>query len=241
VRAHLSHWDESEDGFTLLEALIATAMMAMVLASLASVTAQWMPNWNRGLARLQRSDQLALGLERIVADLAAAEFIPPSGKAQFPLFAGAERSVVLVRTALSPNSSPGLEIIRLAETAGDQGPLLIRGRTPFTPIAAGRLKDNPLNFTDSVVLLRPPYRLLLSYAGADRIWLDSWRDQSSLPKSVRVRVQHADAQQMLALATATVIRSSLPVECVKSTSAAGCRGSGQQRPQSNVEANKSRM
>ena len=64
-------------GFTLIEALFATALMGAILAALATVTAQWLPNWNRGFARVQRNELLALGLERLVADLAAAEFVQP--------------------------------------------------------------------------------------------------------------------------------------------------------------------
>ena len=63
-------------GFTLVEALIATALMATILTALATITGQWMPNWNRGMTRVQGDEDLALGLDRIVADLAAAEFIP---------------------------------------------------------------------------------------------------------------------------------------------------------------------
>ena len=62
-------------GFTLVEALLATALMGAILAAIATVTAQWLPNWNRGFERVQRVELLALGLERIVADLAAAEFV----------------------------------------------------------------------------------------------------------------------------------------------------------------------
>ena len=35
-------------GFTLVEAMVATALMGMILAAIATVTAQWLPNWNRG-------------------------------------------------------------------------------------------------------------------------------------------------------------------------------------------------
>src|SRR5437764_628899 len=52
-----------EDGFTLIEALISTALMAAILAAIATVTAQWLPNWNRGFAGVQRNELLALGLE----------------------------------------------------------------------------------------------------------------------------------------------------------------------------------
>src|SRR5207237_2998473 len=60
-------------GFTLLEALVAVALMGVLLATLATVTAQWMPRWKAGFDRVERADLLGLGLDRIVADLAAAE------------------------------------------------------------------------------------------------------------------------------------------------------------------------
>ena len=62
-------------GFTLVEALVATALMAMILTALATIAGQWMPNWNRGVTRVQGDEELALGLERLVADLGAAQFI----------------------------------------------------------------------------------------------------------------------------------------------------------------------
>src|ERR1700675_3174420 len=105
-----------EDGFTLLEALIAVALMSMLLAMLATVTAQWMPAWKAGFDRVQGADLLGLGLDRIVADLAAAEFVSPGGENARPLFEGTASSVTFVRSAIGPNASAGLEIVRLAET-----------------------------------------------------------------------------------------------------------------------------
>src|SRR5712692_9454724 len=58
-----------EAGFTLIEVLLATLLMTVILAALATVTAQWLPNWNRGIARVQRAERLAIGLERALADL----------------------------------------------------------------------------------------------------------------------------------------------------------------------------
>ncbi len=71
-----------EAGFTLIEVLMATLLMTIILAALATVTAQWLPNWNRGMARVQRAERLAMGLDRIVADLSVAEMIPLNGDSQ---------------------------------------------------------------------------------------------------------------------------------------------------------------
>ena len=96
--------------------------MGLILAALATITAQWLPNWNHGIVRVQRNEQVALGLERLAADLAAAEFIPASRETRKPFFDGANRSVTFVRTALGPNTGPGLEIVRIAEINSERGP-----------------------------------------------------------------------------------------------------------------------
>src|SRR5258705_10584755 len=172
MRAHPRR--DSVAGFTLLEALVATALMGLILAALATITTQWLPNWNRGMIRVERSEHLALGLERLVSDLSAAEFISSGREMPYPLFDGVNRSVTFVRTTLSPNAPPGLEIIRIGESRSDRGPVLVRMRAPFVPIVEGTNERDLPTFTDPVVLLRAPYRLEFSYAGADRIWRDIW-------------------------------------------------------------------
>ena len=42
---------DGECGFTLIETLAALALTGLVLSALATLTAQWLPNWNRGFAR----------------------------------------------------------------------------------------------------------------------------------------------------------------------------------------------
>ena len=95
-------------GFTLLEALVATALMGVILTALASITSQWLPNWNRGIARAQRSELVSIVLNRLVADFGASEFIPPNRDFKTPIFDGTEFSVTLVRSAVGPNIRPGL-------------------------------------------------------------------------------------------------------------------------------------
>ena len=200
-------------GFTLIEALIATALMAAILSALATVTAQWLPNWNRGFGRVQRSEMVALGVERIVADLAAAEFIPIGRGTLDPFFEGAELSVVLVRSAIGPNTRPGLEIVRIAEVAGEDGPTLVRTRARFVPIILGVNDRDPIPFTDPVVLLRPPYRVSFSYAGADRTWQNVWHGARVLPRAIRVTLRDGTGR-ILAGSTATNVHDELPAQCV---------------------------
>ena len=157
-------------GFTLIEALLATALMGAILAALATITAQWLPNWNRGFARVQRAELLPLGLDRLVADLAAAEFIAAGRdlrqadvrrRPSCPSRSCARRS--------GPNTRPGLgDRAHRRDRRASRDRLLVRTRAPFVPFTAN--ERAAARFADPVVLVRSPYRVTFAYAGADRVW-----------------------------------------------------------------------
>jgi general secretion pathway protein J len=208
-------------GFTLIETLIATALMVAIISALATVTAQWLPNWNRGFARVQRTELASVGLERIVADLTAAEFILPSADAKVPLFDGAELSVTFVRSALGPNTRPGLEIVRIAETADQRGLAMVRVSAPFLPLAPDGSGARP-RFGDPVVLVRAPYRVSFSYAGPDRAWRGTWGNTPMLPTAVRVLLRDAATAQTLAVSTAATVHVDLPAACASAQNVNDC-------------------
>ena len=222
---HAPVWSRSA-GFTLVEALLATLLMVVILSALATVTAQWLPNWNRGYARLQRAELLAAGLERLVADLAAAEFISAGGANDIPVFDGAELSVTFIRTTLVPNTFTGLEVVQIAETSDDRGPALVRRTAPFAPITGGTRASDQLNFSNPVVVIRAPYRVSFSYAGPDRVWRDTWRGAAQLPRAIRVRVRDAATSVTLAVSTSTLVRAELPARCTVARTIAECPGIG---------------
>ncbi len=105
-------------GFSLIEAMAALALTATIVMALAAVTGQWLPNWRRGFVDLQRADLLGVGLERIVEDVSAAEYVTPRADAPTPLFEGDSTTVIFVRSAIGPNSHPHLEVVRLARGQG---------------------------------------------------------------------------------------------------------------------------
>jgi general secretion pathway protein J len=205
-------------GFMLIEVLLATLLMTVILVALATVTSQWLPNWNRGMARVQRAERLAMGLDRILADLSVAEMIPVNGDAKAPLFEGSELSVTLLRTAVGPNTRPGLEIIRFIEKADDQGLALVRERAPFTPMPT----DAQIRFADQVVLVRSPFRVTFSYAGPDQVWQPDWRGQMQLPDMVRVAVRDGATGQVLAVSSAAIVHVNAPAECARAKNVSAC-------------------
>jgi general secretion pathway protein J len=192
-----------EAGFTLIEVLMATLLMTVILGALATVTAQWLPNWNRGMAHVQRAERLAIGIERIAADLSVAEMIPLNAAARMPLFEGAELSVTFVRTAVGPNARPGLEIIRLIEKADDQGLALVRERAPFAPMPA----DAQIRF-------------------ADQVWQPAWRGQKQLPDTIRISVRDIATGRLLAVSSAAIVHANAPAECARAKNAFQCLTEG---------------
>jgi general secretion pathway protein J len=209
-------------GFTLIEALVATALMGLVLAALASITAQWLPNWNRGIARVQRAELVSMSLNRLVADLEAAEFIPPNRETKLPLFDGTASAVILVRSAIGPDPQPGLEIVRFAEAPDGPKTTLLRSTMRFVPLEPREASISRLNFANPVALLHAPYRVSFAYAGGDGVWKDTWQNAPQLPTLVRVTVRDAATQQTLAISTTALVHVELPAACANEKAKSNC-------------------
>jgi general secretion pathway protein J len=207
-------------GFTLIEAMLTVALMAFVIGALATMSREWLRNWDRGFARVQRVDLWAAGLDRLMADLAAAEYVSGGGADLFPFFDGSERAVTFIRTAVGPNALTSLEVVRIADQADDRGPALVRWTAPFAPKAG-----NPVDggFSNPVVVMRAPYPIAFSYAGPDRAWREAWRGKAQLPRTIRVEVPGSSGR--LLVSTSTVVRAELPALCAQPTATLGdCTG-----------------
>jgi len=198
-----------EGGFTLIEALVALALTGLVLSALANLTAQWLPNWNRGLDRIQRSEMVGITLQRLADDLADALPVPASASDMGPFFSGSEQSITFVRTALGPNAGPELDVVHLGETTDKAGLATVRSRTQFRPMPPNASASNQFHFREPVVLLRAPYRLTFAYAGDDdEEWQSSWRDPAKLPSRIKLTVR--DSSNGRAISTVTSIHVQSP-------------------------------
>jgi general secretion pathway protein J len=205
-----------EEGFTLIEALVALALTGLVLSMLGTITAQWLPNWNRGVDRIQQSELIGMAMQRIAADLSATEYVPANRDQRKPLFDGSALSVTFVRTAFGPNVGVGLDVVRIGETV-DQGSLVtVRSRAPFGPLPSGVSLSEQISVSDPVVLLRAPLRLSLAYAGPDRVFRDSWHDMDRLPATIMLTVRDAASERVLSVSTATPVHVDAPASAGKS-------------------------
>jgi general secretion pathway protein J len=204
--------EKDEGGFTLIETLVALALTGLVLSALANITAQWLPSWNRGLDRIQRSEMIGITLQRIAEDLSAAQYVPIGGDEKKPLFAGSERSVIFVRTALGPNAGPGLDVVRLSETSDQGGLATVRSRTSFRPLPPESASDR-IHFGEPVLLLRAPYQLSFAYAGDDQAWRGNWQDSEKLPAKIRLTVRDSSNGRAISTVTTIHVQSLAQGEC----------------------------
>jgi general secretion pathway protein J len=204
-----------ELGFTLIETLVALALTGLVLSALATITAQWLPNWNRGVDRIRRSEVIGVALQRIADDLAAAEYVPANRDTHKPLFDGSELSVTFVRTAYGPNAGPGLDVVRVGETTERREFVTVRSRSKFAPLPTDSSLSEQLHFSDPVVLLHAPYRLSFAYAGPDRVWKSVWRNADKLPTMIRLTVRDSGSERVLSVSTIAPIHVQAPSDCTQ--------------------------
>lgn len=209
----------SRAGFSLVEVLVAMTLTGLVLAALAMVTATWLPAWRRGLGRVEASELLALALDRVAFDLAAAAFVPQNVKSRRPLFEGTPDRVTFVRDAIGPNAAPGLEIVELAQVGDGRGTALARRTAPYGPL--GEDAELP-PFGAPVGVLRAPFRVAFSYAGRDGVWRDGWSGADELPRAVRLVVRDAATGRATGASTAVIIRAELPAACVSDVNTRMC-------------------
>ena len=195
-------------GFSMIEAMATLALTATIILALSSVAGQWLPNWRRGFVDLQRADLLGVGLERLVDDLSAAEYVTRSAGASAPLFEGDASSVMFVRSAIGPDAYPHLEVVRLAEIKDDRGLAMVRTRSRFAPTAPAppAAPAQAIAFGDPVTLVRAPFHISFAYAGPDRLWLSSWKGREQLPDAVRITVRDTITDRVLAASTVARMR-----------------------------------
>jgi general secretion pathway protein J len=221
-------------GFTLIEALVATALMGIVLVALSSLAGQWLPNWNRGIARAQSSELIGVALDRLVGDVAGSQFVTPNRDSKVPLFDGTPSTLVFVRSALGPNARPGLEIVRIAEMKDGNGAALVRSTAPFTPLPMNGMAPALPPLADPIVLLRSAYRVSFAFAGSDGEWKDAWQNVPQLPSVVRVTLRDGVNGRPLSVSTAALVHVDMPVSCLSGADRGQEQGQGQAQAQAQL-------
>jgi general secretion pathway protein J len=129
-----------------------------------------------------------------------------------------------VRTALGPNAGPGLDVVRVGETADRQGLVTVRSRAPFQPLPLASSLSEQIHFGEPVLLLRAPFRLSFAYAGQDLIWKSSWHDADRLPAAIKLTVRDAASERILSISTVAPVHVQSPAQGECAQPDGGCDG-----------------
>lgn len=204
-------------GFSLIEALVALALTAVLLGAIGALTGQWLPTWRRGFVGVQRIETLDLAIRRLADDIAAARPVTARGAFAAPLFIGAPDAIVFVRQAIGPDAGDRLEWVRVAEQENG----LVRTRGPYAPSAGEAAQPD---FVDPVELAHGPFRFRFSYAGRGGMWTTDWIGRATLPAAVRIDVFAAGATDPAPLSTTVALRIDAPSACAGQASIESCLG-----------------
>jgi general secretion pathway protein J len=177
----------AERGFTMMELLIALAIVAALLAVAFGGLRVGMAAWRQGEDRVEAHQHvrgITMALARVVAG--AYPYTATRGEAPEPqiLFAGAENRLELVTQA-----PPGAFAVPVAFAAvvieqaeGEAGGLVVRQRA----------LPNREPFTDATTILhdRSVTSLKLAYLDEAGAWQDTWdaETEKTLPRAVRLSV-----------------------------------------------------
>ncbi|MCU0830245.1 MAG: type II secretion system protein GspJ [Rhizobiaceae bacterium] len=166
-------------GFTLIEALAALALGALLFGLIAQFTGAWLGRWRDVVMVSSRQDAALVVLDRMADDIGAAmPFVAASETPtmRFDIEGAADR-ITFVRAAIGFNARSGLD--RVTYRVGDSGGInaLIRQRRNAAP--GGGAGEN-------LPLLRGDIRMALTYFDERGTAQASWDRDDRLPAAIRI-------------------------------------------------------
>ena len=203
-------------GFTLIEALVATALMGVVLT-------RWLRSPANGcrigiagscapraasLSASRSSASSAMSRRRNTSRRAATPRTRCSTALRPPSFSCARRSDRMRGRAS--------KIVRIAQIrdGNESG----AGQVDGALHAAGRRTDTLRSCRISPIRSRfcaRPIVVSFAYAGRDGVWKDTWQNAPELPAVVRMTVREGDSDRALSVSTAALIHVDLSAACVQ--------------------------
>lgn len=204
-----------EEGFTLIETIAVLLISGILIASLTLLTGQWLKSWDRGVRRLQTAEMLAVGLNRLEADIESALPLPPLGPKPIPSFIGSEDTIVFVRSAAERSNTNLLEFIKIkAEPDGS----ILRERAPYDP----NLSPDAVTTQDAVKLIDLPFKGSFEFRNDAGKWSSEW-SAPNLPSSVRILIKGQKSKNLEKVSLVVGTKVSVPAACANAGNYTACK------------------
>jgi general secretion pathway protein J len=167
--------NEGPSGFTLLELLVAVALLGLLLLGLAEANREGVAGWRAQSRRLARTAELD-GVDRMLRLL-----VSSADPKRQPMVGGTDHRLV-VNGSLPRSVAPARRAALMALTVTEDHRLVLQWRRPEAPAAPPESPPAEIELLDGVRALEIAYRS----AGAG-VWQRDWTDAAP-PDLVRVHV-----------------------------------------------------
>lgn len=213
-----------EAGFTLVELLVALALLSFVSLALFGSLRFGILAWGRGAAQTERVEHIAFAqnlLRRLVAD-AYPLFVSDGPTRRYVAFDGSTKSLAFLSSAPVVLGSGRSWFTFVLDRRGTRTDLVMTSRMEL----ADREDASTLI---RKVLLPDVDRVEFSYFGrsrSDRVaqWRDHWTGEMTLPELVRVRIDFPEGKGRLWPELLIAPRIAADVGCAYDTLTKRCRG-----------------
>ena len=221
----------SERGFTLIEVLAALAITSVIIMSTAGLMWNVTVFFDHGTRGVSEADGLVRAVDRLSADFGAARFAQRTTAAGGVAAAFIGRSgkgsrnakVVFVSGDTVSTSPQTEELVVLSTEYTDNTTRLVRRQSPWL---GPRTQIEGIIGKDPVILIEGQVDIDFSFAkatpGGTLSWQDTWSDEFTLPRYVRMGVRTRGSGADLLGRAEFVVRSNAPPTCVADNANASC-------------------
>src|ERR1700737_858267 len=223
-RAHT----ERRHGFTLVEALAALAIAAVIIAATSALVHNVALHFDHGTRGVSEGERLILAVERLAADIGSARFVTrmSEGSAALafigePATAAQPARMIFVSAGGVAANASGEEVVSLTTEQDEDVARLVRRRAPWL---GPRTRFEDIRLQDPVVLLEGKFYMSFAFGRLSQdnalAWSDDWRGQV-MPRFVQLKLRDRVTGADLLTGAEFVIRADASAGCAQVGSQGG--------------------
>jgi len=186
----------NQDGFTLLELIVAVAILALLAVPMTNSVQRGVAIWQTSHDSVTVSEQVILRRNRIAGWLRAAyPFVPgrTSGAVRYPLVGNQDAMQFL--TALHPDTTNNTFYVAHLELAND--PSASEASARMLSLSVATDYESAATFGETSILASGIETAKFTYLGMESgDWLEAWENKANLPRAVKISVTFFDKKKV---------------------------------------------